>query len=115
MDQFNSGDYWGCHETLEELWRHEADTVRYLYQGILLIGVGLYHTERSNRHGALTKLRAGIALLEPYAPACQGVDVERLRVDALRLLAHLEHLDPEATLSLNQHLVPSIREAREEP
>src|ERR687887_651996 len=41
--QFNSGDYWECHETLEELWRGEPDPVRYLYQGILLAGVDLLH------------------------------------------------------------------------
>jgi len=79
--QFNRGEYWECHETLEELWRHEPDPVRYLYQGILLIGVGLYHLRRGNQRGALSKLRAGLNLLAPYAPTCLGVDVASLRGD----------------------------------
>src|SRR2546421_12588755 len=81
--QFNSGDYWECHETLEELWRGEPDPVRYLYQGILLAGVGLLHLRRGNRRGALSKLRAAVSRLEPYVPVCMGVDVAGLRSDLL--------------------------------
>jgi len=87
---FNAGRYWDCHEILEDLWRDEPDPVRYLYQGILLVGVGLYHLERSNRHGALTKLRAGLALLAPYEPSCQGVDVAALRRAAAAVLDLVE-------------------------
>ncbi len=85
--QFNRGDYWECHETLEELWRHEPDPVRYLYQGILLVGVGLYHLRRGNERGALSKLRAGLDLLAPYTPACLGVDVAVLRRDVERVIS----------------------------
>ena len=31
--QFNAGEYWECHETLETIWRVESDHIRYLYQG----------------------------------------------------------------------------------
>ncbi len=89
IDQFNRGEYWECHETLEDIWRGESDAVRYLYQGILLAGVGLYHLRRDNRRGALSKLRAAHALLAPYAPTCMGVDVARLRDDVGRLLDEL--------------------------
>src|SRR5690242_1528979 len=80
---FNGGEYWECHEALEDTWRAEPDPVRYLYQGILLAGVGLLHVRRGNRRGAVAKLRAGYALLEPYAPACMGVDVGALRDDIM--------------------------------
>src|SRR5437764_12321658 len=56
--QFNRGDYWECQETLEELWRGEADPVRYLYQGILLAGVRLPHLTRGGCRGTLSKRRA---------------------------------------------------------
>lgn len=84
--QFNRGEYWECHETLETLWRFERDPVRYLYQGILLAGVGLYHLQRGNTRGAVSKLRAALATLEPYAPVCMGVCVDDLRRDVAAAL-----------------------------
>ena len=76
--QFNAGEFWRCHETLETLWRSEPDAIRFLYQGILLIGVGFYHLQRGNSRGALVKLRQGVACLEPFRPACMGIAVEEL-------------------------------------
>jgi predicted metal-dependent hydrolase len=106
--QFNTGAYWECHETLEELWRAEPDAIRYLYQGILLAGVGLLHLQRGNRRGAASKLRAGHALLAPYAPTCMGVDVAALRADLDRLLAHLDARDDEAAIALEPKPVISV-------
>jgi uncharacterized protein len=106
---FNRGEYWECHEALEDAWRAEPDPVRYLYQGILLAGVGLLHARRSNRRGAIAKLRAGHALLEPYAPACMGVDVGALRSDILRVLAYLDTIAEGATIDLPPELAPLIR------
>ncbi len=108
VDLFNRGEYWDCHETLEDIWRAEPDPVRYLYQGILLAGVGLYHLRRGNRRGALSKLRAAHTILAPYAPLCMGVDVARLREDVVRILAHIDGLDPDAPVSLDAALAPAI-------
>lgn len=80
--RFNAGEFWACHETLEELWRPEPDSVRYLYQGILQIGVGFYHLRRGNYRGAVNKLTSGREYLAPYAPACHTVDVARLLREA---------------------------------
>jgi predicted metal-dependent hydrolase len=92
--QFNAGAYWECHETLEELWRVEPDPVRYLYQGILQVGVGFYHLRRGNYRGAVNKLTGGLAYLAPSAPACLGVDVARLRAEAGAVLAAVSALGP---------------------
>jgi uncharacterized protein len=93
--QFNAGEYWECHETLEEIWRVEPDTIRYLYQGILQVGVGLYHLRRGNYRGAVNKLTSGLAYLAPSEPACLGVNVARLRAEAGAVLAQLQTLGPE--------------------
>ncbi len=108
IDQFNRGEYWECHETLEDIWRSEPDAVRYLYQGILLAGVGLYHLRRGNRRGALSKLRAAHQLLVPYAPTCMGVDVARLRADIARILSCIESLDSDAPVLLDAAHTPLI-------
>jgi predicted metal-dependent hydrolase len=86
IEQFNRGEFWEQHETLEAIWIREPDPVRYLYQGILQVGVGFYHWRRGNRHGAVTKLAQGLEKLEPYRPSCMEVDVERLVAETTALL-----------------------------
>jgi uncharacterized protein len=95
IDQFNRQEFFEQHETLEAIWIVEADAVRYLYQGILQVGVGFYHWRRGNWRGAIAKLRQGLAKLEPYRPACMTIDVERLVVETVELRDELERRGPE--------------------
>jgi uncharacterized protein len=81
--QFNAGEFFEQHETLELLWRQTRAPVRDLYHGILQVGVGFHHWRRGNFHGASVLLDEGIRRLEPFRPSCQGVDVSGL-VDAAR-------------------------------
>lgn len=79
FEQFNRGEYWEQHETLETLWRAETDTtIRNFYKGILQVGVGFHHLRKGNYNGVLKVLGRGINYLKPYAPSCYGVDVQRL-------------------------------------
>lgn len=81
--QFNRGEYWEQHETLETIWRAETDTtIRNFYKGILQIGVGFHHLRKGNYNGVLKVLGRGINYLKPYAPHCYGVDVARLIEEA---------------------------------
>ena len=99
IEEFNRQAFFEQHETLEVIWMHEPDEVRYLYQGILQVGVGFYHWRRGNWKGAVAKLGHGLAKLEPYRPACMTIDVERLVRETAGLRAELEtggpdHLPP---------------------
>ena len=82
IEQFNAGEFFEQHETLELLWRDTRTPVRSLYHGILQIGVGFHHWRNGNFHGASTLLEEGIERLRPLAPRCQGVDVDALIADA---------------------------------
>src|ERR687888_1428127 len=84
--QFNRGEYFEQHETLELLWRAERRDIRYLYQGILQIGVAFHHLRRRNHHGTVYMLTRGAGYLAPFAPACQRVDVAALLAAADRAL-----------------------------
>lgn len=106
--QFNAGDFWECHETLETLWRAEPDHIRYLYQGILQVGVSFYHLRRGNWRGAVNKLRSGLAYLAPSAPECQRVAVASLRAEAGAILARLEALGPGRMGELDASTLPRI-------
>jgi len=54
------------------------------------VGVGFYHWQRGNWHGAVTKLRQGLEKLEPYRPCCMTIDVERLVLETTALRTQLE-------------------------
>ncbi len=107
--QFNRGEFFEQHETLEDLWRSEPDDVRYLYHGILLVGVGLYHLTRGNYRGAVSKIEGGLDKLRWFEPSCQGVDVTSLVADATRFLEYLKDLGPERADQFDRVLFPCVR------
>lgn len=83
FEQFNRGEYWHQHETLELVWRAEQDTtIRNFYKGILQIGVGFHHLRNGNYNGVLKVLGRGINYVKPYSPECYGVDLARLIQEA---------------------------------
>src|SRR4249919_1112778 len=107
--QFNRGEYFEQHETLELLWRAERRDVRYLYQGILQIGVAFHHLRRLNHHGTVYMLTRGSGYLAPFAPRCQTVDVEALLADAARALREVERLGPHHLAQFDWTLAPLVR------
>jgi predicted metal-dependent hydrolase len=107
--QFNGGEYFEQHETLELLWRSERRDVRRLYQGILQIGVAFHHLRRRNHHGAVYMLTRGARYLAPFAPRCQGVDVEALLKDAAAALTEVERLGPDRLADFDWQLAPKVR------
>jgi predicted metal-dependent hydrolase len=107
--QFNRGEYFEQHETLEVLWRAERRDVRRLYQGILQIGVAFHHLRRLNHHGTVYMLTRGSGYLAPFAPRCQGVDVDALLADAAAVLIEVERLGPGGLAGFDWRLAPIVR------
>lgn len=109
IHEFNSQQFFECHETLEELWNAEPRDLRLFYQGILQVGVGLYKIrQRPNYRGALTLLQAGSSRLEQFAPQLFGVNVAALLEDTHRVIAELERLGPENYQNFSPEAIPVI-------
>ena len=108
IEQFNAGEFFEQHETLELLWRATASPVRDLYHGILQVGVGLHHLRNGNFHGASVLLEEGIAKLRPFAPSCQRVDVAALIRDAVATRERLGELGSERMTELDLRRAPRI-------
>ena len=106
--QFNRGEFFEQHETLERLWRAERRDVRRLYQGILQIGVAFHHLQRRNHHGTVYMLTRGARYLAPFAPTCQRVDVDALLSAAAAALSEVERLGPERLAEFNWSTVPKV-------
>jgi predicted metal-dependent hydrolase len=90
IDLFNSGSYFEAHEALETAWRAEKGEIRFLYQGVLQVGIACLHIQRGNLSGAQHLLRKGIGLLEPFKQNHFSIDVLRLIEDAQALLQQVE-------------------------
>src|SRR6266446_8249824 len=106
--QFNRGEYFEQHETLERLWRAEDRQIRLLYQGILQIGVAFHHLRRLNHHGTVYMLARGAGYLAPFAPCCQRVDVDALLLAAAVALREVERLGPARLGEFDWSLVPKV-------
>jgi uncharacterized protein len=108
IEEFNKGEFYECHEYLEEAWMQEPRRVRFLYQGILQVGVGFYHQQNGNWRGATGLLRNGTIRLKEFEPVTLGIDVARLIRECERCLEELEELGREQVREFDQTKVPKV-------
>ena len=90
IDLFNHGEFFECHEVLEEAWTPERDPRRLFLQSLIHVAVGFYHSRRGNPVGACRQLRKALRKLAPYLPSCEGIDTERLFREAQAVLEQIE-------------------------
>ena len=108
IEEFNKGEFFECHEYLEEAWMEESRRVRFLYQGILQVGVGFYHQQNGNWRGATGVLRSGIERLHEFEPETLGLDVAKLVSESERCLQELERLGRERLREFDPELIPRV-------
>ena len=111
MDEFNKGEFYECHEYLEEAWMQEPGRVRFLYQGILQVGVGFYHLKNGNWRGATGLLRNGTARLKEFEPETLGIDVARLVRECERCLRELDELGRDRVGEFDRSGIPKVERA----
>jgi len=107
--EFNRGDWYDCHETLEDLWIGSEDEPRWFYQGMLQIAVALLHWRNGNYGGAVSLLTSGGEYLQRVSPVCQRIEVATLVAEAERFRAELVRLGPERMAELPEALIPKMR------
>lgn len=95
IEQFNRGEYYACHDTLEAIWMEAPTSEKPFFQGILQLAVGLYHLGNHNWRGAAILLGEGTRRLEPFEPVYQDVNVTALLDCADEWLTRLQQLGPE--------------------
>ena len=95
VEQFNQGQFYACHDTLEALWMEAIEPEKTFYQGVLQIAVGLYHLGNSNWHGAVILLGEGIKRLDKYPGTYGGIDVDELIISSADLLKTLQQAGAE--------------------
>ena len=95
IEEFNSQDFYACHDTLEALWMEAGEPDKRFYQGLLQIAVALYHLGNQNWRGAAILLGEGINRINYYQPRYAGIAVEDLLGQSAKLLSALQQAGPE--------------------
>ncbi|OCQ90416.1 hypothetical protein BCD64_27450 [Nostoc sp. MBR 210] len=90
VEQFNSGQFYACHDTLEALWIEAIEPEKTFYQGILQIAVALYHLRNENLRGAAILLGEGSNRLRRYPDSYGGINVDELLSQSAELLTVLQ-------------------------
>jgi predicted metal-dependent hydrolase len=112
IEEFNRGEFFECHEYLEEAWMQESGRVRFLYQGILQVGVGFYHLQNGNWRGATGLLRNGTIRLKEFEPVTLGVDVTKLVRESERCLQQLETLGRDRIDEFDTTRIPKVEQTK---
>ncbi len=86
----------------------EPGRVRFLYQGILQVGVGFYHQQNGNWRGATGVLRSGIERLREFEPDSLGLDVAKLVRESAWCLEELESLGRERVREFDATRIPKV-------
>ena len=108
IEEFNRGEFFECYEYLEDAWMEEPRRVRFLYQGILQVGVGFYHQQNGNWRGATGVMRGGIERLREFEPETLGIDVSKLVRESERCLRELEALGRDRVGEFDPAGIPKV-------
>lgn len=107
--QFNQGEFYACHDTLEALWIQAEEQDKKFYQGILQVAVALYHLGNGNWRGAVILMGEGLNRLQSYLPHYADLDLEAFTADVADILSTLQTLgaDRVGDLQLIDPEIPS--------
>jgi uncharacterized protein len=94
LEEFNRGEYFQAHESLELAWMSDVSAARELYRAILQVAVAYYQIARGNYNGALKMFLRNRQWIDPLPDQCRGVNVAQLRADASKVHAELVKLGP---------------------
>jgi predicted metal-dependent hydrolase len=90
IDLFNCGEFFDCHEVLEELWTPARQPDRWFLQSLIHFAVGFYHHRRRNTAGASRQLHKGLRKVQAYLPEWGGIQTGPLEQEVRRCLAIIE-------------------------
>jgi len=95
VEQFNSGYFFECHDTLEELWSGLRGPCRDFFQGLIQVSVAFYHLGNGNRGGALSMLERARRRLGAYPDRYLGFDLAAHRSELEDWARRIESGDTE--------------------
>jgi len=105
---FNKKQFFESHEELEDAWRDEKGSIRYLYQGMLQAAVTYFHITRGNYEGAVKLYERCMKLLREYPDVCRGIQVGKLKKDLNDVIQAVQGLGSERIKEFDTSLFKDI-------
>jgi len=90
VQEFNSGKFFECHDTLEEIWRGIRGPARDFFRGLIQVSVGFYHLRNANLLGAPSQLEKALKNLAPYGDRYAGVELANLHSEVQSWLERIQ-------------------------
>lgn len=109
LREFNQGQYFEAHESLEEAWNEDEGPGRDLYRAILQVAVAYLQIERGNFNGAEKMFLRLRQWLDPLPDRCRGVDVKTLKDSASAVHSALRSLGPSRISLIDRSLMQPVR------
>ena len=75
---FNRGQFFDCHEALEEVWLQSYGDRKKFLQGLIQVAVALHHLRNGNLAGAQRLLAVAVEKLSGPVPDSQTIDGDAL-------------------------------------
>ena len=94
-EEFDRGEYFEAHETLEDAWNEDESAAKEVYRAILQVGVCYMQIQRGNYRGAKKMILRVRQWLGQLPDQCRGVDIAALKDDIRVVSNSLDKLDPE--------------------
>jgi uncharacterized protein len=88
--EFNSGYFFECHDTLEDLWSGLRGPSRDFFQGLIQVAVGFYHLTGGNEAGAASMFRRALKRFEKYPGRYFAFDLAAQRAQLVEWLVRIE-------------------------
>jgi predicted metal-dependent hydrolase len=82
LEEFNRGEYFEAHESLETAWMEDQGTGRELYRAVLQVAVAYFQIRRGNYNGAAKMFLRMRQWIDPLPEVCRGVQIGQLRREA---------------------------------
>jgi predicted metal-dependent hydrolase len=90
IELFNRGEFFECHEFLEQVWTPTRQPDRWFLQSLIHFAVGFHHHQHNNFAGATRQLRKGLRKIQGYLPEWDGVRTGVIAREARRCLEIIE-------------------------
>lgn len=110
LELFNHGEYFECHEVIEDLWLEvsESDPNRDLYKGVIQAAAAIYQWDRGVLSGARGLYRTSVQYLEKYRPEGLGLNTKKLVLEMKLLFADLDCWDGRGEVPRDKKLTPVL-------
>ncbi|NJM98176.1 MAG: DUF309 domain-containing protein [Phormidesmis sp. RL_2_1] len=104
IHEFNQGEFYACHDTLEAIWMDAEIAEKPFYQGILQVAVAFYHLSHLNWRGGAILLGEGITRLRKFEPSYKGIAVADLVDQSVEWLSLVQSAGAEGLAALMEAL-----------